>query len=182
MAIFYGNMWSSRHQGGWIPRDKRKTLSGKHKKQLPRWSSSYSFFSFKLLKFWAQSFLIGVPKVICGFRDDDGVLSHLETFKTLEIPRKVRHGTGAWVGFYIYHQLQEQVLRTAIGCFSMHEFCKRVPGLAQKSCDRRWSHSYLFDHVECALERDSGITCWPCQCVPYTEIPWWRDKSWYWWT
>ncbi|KAJ8663683.1 hypothetical protein O0I10_000932 [Lichtheimia ornata] len=55
-----------------------------------------NFERFKLLKFWAQSFLIGVPKVICGFRDDDGVLSHLETFKTLEIPRKVRHGTGAW--------------------------------------------------------------------------------------
>ncbi|KAJ8652534.1 hypothetical protein O0I10_011859 [Lichtheimia ornata] len=55
-----------------------------------------NFERLKLLKFWAQSFLIGVPKVICGFRDNDGVFSHLEAFKTLEIQRKMRHGAGVW--------------------------------------------------------------------------------------
>ncbi|KAI9275589.1 RAI1 like PD-XK nuclease-domain-containing protein [Phascolomyces articulosus] len=55
-----------------------------------------SFEKYKLLKFWAQSFLVGVPRVICGFRDDDGVLSHLETIKTLEIPRQVRGKQNMW--------------------------------------------------------------------------------------
>ncbi|KAI8148932.1 RAI1 like PD-XK nuclease-domain-containing protein [Fennellomyces sp. T-0311] len=55
-----------------------------------------SFEKFKLLKFWAQSFLVGIPRVICGFRDDDGNISHLETIKTLEIPRRVRGKPNMW--------------------------------------------------------------------------------------
>ncbi|KAI9499528.1 RAI1 like PD-XK nuclease-domain-containing protein [Zychaea mexicana] len=55
-----------------------------------------SFEKYKLLKFWAQSFLVGVPRVVCGFRDDNGVISHLETLKTLEIPRKVRGKPNMW--------------------------------------------------------------------------------------
>jgi len=42
---------------------------------------------FKLIKWWAQSFLIGVPKIVCGFRDDDGIVHRLEEFKTQDIPR-----------------------------------------------------------------------------------------------
>jgi hypothetical protein len=26
------------------------------------------------MKFWVQSYLLGVPEIICGFRDDDGVV------------------------------------------------------------------------------------------------------------
>lgn len=56
----------------------------------------YSFERFKLLKFWAQSFLVGVPRVVCGFRDDDGSLTKTETLKTLEIPRRVRDKPNMW--------------------------------------------------------------------------------------
>ena len=42
---------------------------------------------FKLIKWWAQSFLIGIEKVIGGFRDDDGVVRRLETFNTLDMAR-----------------------------------------------------------------------------------------------
>ena len=41
---------------------------------------------YKLIKWWAQSYLAGVPKVICGFRDHN----------TLEIPRIVRHERDMW--------------------------------------------------------------------------------------
>lgn len=57
-----------------------------------------SFERFKLLKFWAQSFLLGVPSIIVGFRDDEGFLRHEETFKTLKIPGMVRAGSKAWDG------------------------------------------------------------------------------------
>lgn len=30
------------------------------------------------MKWWAQSFLVGIPTVICGYRDDDGVVDKLE--------------------------------------------------------------------------------------------------------
>ena len=36
---------------------------------------------------WAQSFLVGVPKVLCGFRDDDGMVVKLEDYPTMVLPK-----------------------------------------------------------------------------------------------
>ncbi|KAL8918801.1 MAG: hypothetical protein Q9208_007139 [Pyrenodesmia sp. 3 TL-2023] len=36
----------------------------------------------KLLKFWIQSFLLGVPKIIVGFRSKEGILQSLEELET----------------------------------------------------------------------------------------------------
>ncbi|OJD26677.1 decapping nuclease rai1 [Blastomyces percursus] len=53
----------------------------------------------KLLKFWAQSFLLGVPKIIVGFRDEHGILRRLEEMATRDIPGLVtRKGKGTWDG------------------------------------------------------------------------------------
>lgn len=46
-------------------------------------------FEGKLLKSWAQSFLIGVPKIVYGFRDDGGFVKSVEEFDTAEIPKMV---------------------------------------------------------------------------------------------
>ncbi|KAF7977074.1 hypothetical protein HWV62_4872 [Athelia sp. TMB] len=53
-------------------------------------------FEKKLLRMWAQSVLLGVPRVRVGFRTRDGRLSAVEDFKTGEIPRAVRGGGGGW--------------------------------------------------------------------------------------
>ncbi|KAF8606578.1 RAI1-domain-containing protein [Ceratobasidium sp. AG-I] len=53
-------------------------------------------FEQKLLKFWAQSFLLGVPEVVVGFRNHQGRLTTLQTFQTLALPRMVRGKPGAW--------------------------------------------------------------------------------------
>jgi RAT1-interacting protein len=50
----------------------------------------------KLLKFYFQSFLLGVPEIMVGFRDFKGRLQTLQSFKTLEIPRMVRGKPNAW--------------------------------------------------------------------------------------
>lgn len=47
-------------------------------------------FERKIMKAWAQSFLLGVRKIIYGFRDDNGVLRSLEEYKTEELPILVR--------------------------------------------------------------------------------------------
>lgn len=53
----------------------------------------------KLLKFWAQSFLLGVPKIIVGFRNRDGLLLRLEELETHSIPGKViKNMKGSWDG------------------------------------------------------------------------------------
>jgi len=55
-------------------------------------------FERKLLKFWAQSFLLGVDKVIVGFRSKQGILRAVETFETGAIPGLVRRSTACWDG------------------------------------------------------------------------------------
>ena len=53
----------------------------------------------KLKKFWIQSFLLGVPKIIVGFRTQNGILDHLEELETKTIPGLVkRKGKGSWDG------------------------------------------------------------------------------------
>ena len=52
----------------------------------------------KLLKFWAQSFLLGVPKIVVGYRSQQGILQHLEELETQTIPDKVLRGKRMWDG------------------------------------------------------------------------------------
>ena len=53
----------------------------------------------KLLKFWIQSFLLGVPKIIVGFRSKAGILQRLEELETQTIPGLVKtNGKGTWNG------------------------------------------------------------------------------------
>ncbi|KAB5575971.1 dhp1-interacting protein [Coniochaeta sp. 2T2.1] len=56
-------------------------------------------FERKLMKFWIQSFLLGVPKIIVGFRSKDGRLMKLEEIDTVNIPDTVkRRGRAEWDG------------------------------------------------------------------------------------
>lgn len=53
----------------------------------------------KLLKYWIQSFLLGVPKIVVGFRSQNGILQRLEELETKSIPMIVkREGKGTWDG------------------------------------------------------------------------------------
>ncbi|PSR83361.1 RAI1 like PD-XK nuclease-domain-containing protein [Coniella lustricola] len=58
----------------------------------------YSFFERKLCKFWIQSFLLGVPKIIVGFRSRDGILRKVEEINTEEIPATVSRRNRSWDG------------------------------------------------------------------------------------
>ncbi|KAL8761411.1 MAG: hypothetical protein Q9184_002470 [Pyrenodesmia sp. 2 TL-2023] len=49
----------------------------------------------KLLKFWIQSFLLGVPKIIVGFRSKEGILQSLEELETW-LNDTVREDGGVW--------------------------------------------------------------------------------------
>ncbi|WWC63877.1 uncharacterized protein I303_106482 [Kwoniella dejecticola CBS 10117] len=44
-------------------------------------------FHKKLLKHWAQSWLLGIPEIEVGFRDDSGILRNQRAFETEKIPR-----------------------------------------------------------------------------------------------
>ena len=53
-----------------------------------------NFWRFKARKWWCQSFLVGIPKIICGFRDDDGVVGELRDYDVQQIPKNA--GPGLW--------------------------------------------------------------------------------------
>ncbi|XP_035253005.1 decapping and exoribonuclease protein [Anguilla anguilla] len=55
-----------------------------------------NFHRFKLLKWWAQSFLPGVPRIVAGFRDDDGVVVSVETFQTSKISQLIKNEHNCW--------------------------------------------------------------------------------------
>ncbi|TQS32562.1 hypothetical protein Golomagni_07122, partial [Golovinomyces magnicellulatus] len=46
-------------------------------------------FHRKLMKYWIQSFLLGVPKIIVGFRTRDGILVDVKEIETHRIPETV---------------------------------------------------------------------------------------------
>jgi len=45
-----------------------------------------SFFNVKVLKWWAQSYLCGTPTIVCGFRDNKGLVKSLQRYEVNEIP------------------------------------------------------------------------------------------------
>eukprot|EP01130_Rhizamoeba_saxonica_P004946 TRINITY_DN1996_c0_g1_i5.p1 TRINITY_DN1996_c0_g1~~TRINITY_DN1996_c0_g1_i5.p1 ORF type:complete len:267 (-),score=44.87 TRINITY_DN1996_c0_g1_i5:153-953(-) len=47
----------------------------------------FSFKKYKLLTCWVQSYLAGVPKIIIGHRNNDGLVKILENHYTLNIPK-----------------------------------------------------------------------------------------------
>ncbi|XP_074356009.1 LOW QUALITY PROTEIN: NAD-capped RNA hydrolase DXO1-like [Apium graveolens] len=51
----------------------------------------------KLLQFWIQSFLAGVPYIVIGFRDDGGRLVRTERLRTKDIAERVKT-KGYWQG------------------------------------------------------------------------------------
>ena len=55
-------------------------------------------FQRKLMKFWIQSFLLGVPKIIVGFRDGRGILRGLQELQTHKIPSMVKSTSNLWDG------------------------------------------------------------------------------------
>ncbi|TWW69972.1 decapping and exoribonuclease protein [Takifugu flavidus] len=55
-----------------------------------------NFHRFKLLKWWAQSFLLGVPRIIAGFRTHDGVVVDVETISVSEISHIIKAERNCW--------------------------------------------------------------------------------------
>ena len=47
-----------------------------------------NYRKFKLIKWWAQSYLIGVPKIICGYKNDDHIVDQIESMNVHQIPQQ----------------------------------------------------------------------------------------------
>ncbi|PVU88880.1 hypothetical protein BB559_005331 [Furculomyces boomerangus] len=70
----------------------RKYVELKTSKEINNERDKRSFERYKLLKYWAQSYLAGISKIFVGFRDPNLILRGSTMLNTHEIPRMVRGG------------------------------------------------------------------------------------------
>ncbi|KAL5615541.1 hypothetical protein BROUX41_005585 [Berkeleyomyces rouxiae] len=71
----------------WVELKTSKTL---------RSERDHEVFNEKLMKFWIQSFLLGVPRIVVGFRSPDGILEKIEEIETGRIPQMVQGDRARW--------------------------------------------------------------------------------------
>ncbi|CAD5110749.1 DgyrCDS119 [Dimorphilus gyrociliatus] len=89
------------------------------------------FKRVKQLKNWLQSFLLNIPKIVVGFRDDNGIVDNLESFETSKIP--TIHGKNFW---------------DACVCFNyLKEFLDWVKSIVTHDADEIISMPYVFEFV-----------------------------------
>ncbi|XP_063287520.1 decapping and exoribonuclease protein [Pelobates fuscus] len=55
-----------------------------------------SFNRYKLLKWWCQSFLLGIPLIVAGFRNPEGKVVSLQDYRTSDIPHLIRTDQHSW--------------------------------------------------------------------------------------
>ncbi|KAK8724519.1 hypothetical protein OTU49_011112 [Cherax quadricarinatus] len=66
----------------------------KTSKELIRDADHRTLHKFKLLKWWSQSKLVGIPRVVCGFRDKEGIVHTLKMFDVEEMPAMAQGVSG----------------------------------------------------------------------------------------
>ncbi|XP_074839317.1 decapping and exoribonuclease protein-like [Carettochelys insculpta] len=93
--LFAGEVDCADPQGPW-PEPPACYVELKTCKELHSWPQRRSFYRHKLLKWWAQSFLPGVARIVAGFRRPDGSVATLETFQTMKIFQLIRDERGCW--------------------------------------------------------------------------------------
>ncbi|VDK77090.1 unnamed protein product [Litomosoides sigmodontis] len=49
---------------------------------------SNNFWRHKAMKWWVQSFLIGIQNIVVGFRDNNGIVTHTERLKVEQLAKK----------------------------------------------------------------------------------------------
>jgi len=67
--------------------DPEKFLEMKTSRELESDRQERSFRRYKQLKWWAQSFLVGTRQILCGWRDDQGVVGRLQLFNVRDLPK-----------------------------------------------------------------------------------------------
>ncbi|XP_071964149.1 decapping and exoribonuclease protein-like [Antedon mediterranea] len=48
------------------------------------------FKRYKLSRWWAQSYLLGIPTIMVGFRNEKGIVQNVERYPTIELPEKAK--------------------------------------------------------------------------------------------
>ncbi|CAK1548516.1 unnamed protein product [Leptosia nina] len=63
----------------------------KTNRHIERANQDRNFRRFKAKKWWCQSFLVGIETIVCGFRNDDGIVEELKVFNVSDLPKMSRN-------------------------------------------------------------------------------------------
>lgn len=74
--------------------DRGRYIELKTSRVIDGWRQDRNFKKFKLIKWWLQSFLAGIDRIICGHRDDAGIIKHLTTYEVGDMPLLAAGGIG----------------------------------------------------------------------------------------
>lgn len=94
-------------------------------------------FSKKLLRIWAQSYLIGISRIIFGFRNDNGVVLNLESYNTHEIARNAK-SKGDWnrhCCLYFTEKLLEWIIENTTDESIVYKLKKTGNQITLEKCD-----------------------------------------------
>lgn len=68
-------------------RDLKSFVELKTCKEVTSEKEHITLHRYKMVKWWSQSYLVGIPRVVCGFRDDYGTIHTLRTYQVEELPK-----------------------------------------------------------------------------------------------
>jgi len=91
LSLVYGAEMDAYQASQKLTKDQRldpeKFIEMKTSREFDNQRQERNFRRFKQLKWWAQSFLVGTRQILCGWRDDQGLVERLEVFNVKDIPK-----------------------------------------------------------------------------------------------
>ncbi|XP_075550444.1 decapping and exoribonuclease protein-like [Dermacentor variabilis] len=122
----------------------------------PPWHRS-NFYRHKLLSWWAQSRLGGVPRALCGFRDDEGWLMHIKEFDVMTMPDKAEGQWSEDVCMQFCDRLLSFIKEHVEGDDGRTVYCfEYVPSSCEVICTRLTDPGKLFALPDWFLEAFEG--------------------------
>ncbi|XP_048512941.1 decapping and exoribonuclease protein-like [Athalia rosae] len=126
-----------------------KLVELKTKKIMHLPKQHHLFRKTNLMKWWCQSFLVGIENVLCGFRDDNGFVRKITSFNVAEMPIMSK---GLW---------------DASTCINFgNDFLRFVKSVVKEDYDK---NVYKF---EWAPGRNVQVEVFPGECE-YSVLPQW---------
>jgi len=123
--------------------DSSKYIELKTTRQIDHSGQDRSFKKFKLLKWWLQSFLIGIEDILCGYRDDDGIVHTLEWYKVSKIPRMSAEHWQPSVCFQYLDKFLQFVREIVTDSDRIYTFTRR-PGKTNVVVDKKAPDTFEF--------------------------------------
>lgn len=71
-----------------------------------------NFYRFKLIKWWCQSFLVGINKVFFGLRDDRGIVDEIDQMNVNDMPKMAKRDWNSSICLDFCNQFLDSVAKS----------------------------------------------------------------------